>query len=364
MYAEYKFGAGRYFQERGALSAAGGEAARYGKHAYMLCGSKASAAAGAGLIASLRRAGVAFESEIYSGFPTLNKITALAKKLRELGADVIIGVGGGRILDTAKASAEAAGIRSITVPTTAATCAAYTPVSPCYFEDGRFDRTLWHSGEVSAVIADTDVLSAAPPRYLASGMLDAMAKYVEIADGSPKLDFEATPADRHSAYYIAKYIFDTLSANAEQAVADAAAGRHTKLLDDAFFINIALTGMVSGITRGKGQTAAAHAFYNGVRSLFCKEARSFLHGEIVAVGLLPQDAYNSQPELASGMRGFMRRLGVPASLAEIGIKESAENLSALCGFMRTARFMQKPGADEARLRAALEFTRGGQETPV
>ncbi|WP_158095883.1 iron-containing alcohol dehydrogenase [Cloacibacillus sp. An23] len=357
MFADYKFGAGRYFQEKGALSAAGMEAARHGGRAYIIGGPRAMSAVGEKIIKSFRASGVEHETEIYPGYPTEDKIKELAVKLKDRRADVIVGVGGGRVIDAAKAAAGEAGISVITVPTTAATCAAYTPVSPCYFQDGRFDKTLWHENEVAAVIADTDVIAAAPERYIVSGMLDAMAKYVEMANGGIP-GFAATPADRHGACHLAKYIFDTLEECAEQAVRDAHARIHTKLLDDVCFINIALTGMVSGMTRGKGQTAAAHAFYNGVRRLFCKEARSFLHGEIVAVGLLSQCAYNSDMKLAAKLRGFMRRLGVPTSLAELGVAETDENLSALFDFMKTARFMQAPGADEELLRESLELTRG------
>ena len=354
---EYKFGAGRYFQESGALSVVGAEAAKFGKRAYILGSAHSLAAAGNGLEKSLSKADVNFETELYAGFPTLEKIESLAGKIKS-GFDVIIGVGGGRVIDASKAAAERAGVPVITVPTTAATCAAFTPVSLCYTEDGRFDRTLWLENEVSAVIADTDVLTAAPSRYLAAGILDAMAKYVEIANGSPQLDFAQTPADRHSAYHIAEYIFNILKARANEAMRDAESKICTKLLNDVFFINIALTGIVSGMTRGKGQTAAAHAFYNGVRKLFCAEARDFLHGEIVGVGLLSQYAYNEQPELVSWMRGFMRGLGAPVSLSEIGVAETEKNLSALFDFMKTARFMQAPNANAEKLRASLEYTCG------
>lgn len=359
MFLEYKFGSGHYFQQKGALSAIGAETELYGKCAYVFSGKKAFSIAGDSIKNSLTASNVKYKVEIYDGFPTLKKIEQMATQLKNVNADVIIGVGGGRIIDAAKAAAEAVSLPVITVPTTAATCAAYTPISLCYTDDGRFDKTLWLKNEVASVIADPDILSTAPPRYLAAGMLDAMAKYVEIANGTPVLEFETTPVDRHSAYFIAKYIFDTLKKHAPMALFDACAKARTKLLDDVFFINIALTGIVSGITRGKGQTAVAHAFYNGVRKLFCEESRLFLHGEIVAIGLLAQYAYNGQPELAFEMRDFMRTLHTPTSISEIGIAETEKNFSDLFEFMKTARFMQSTDADEAKLRKALEFTRKG-----
>ena len=54
------------------------------------------------------------------------------------GADVLIGIGGGRALDTAKGTTELLNVEYITLPTVLVTCAATTPLSAVYWPDHAF----------------------------------------------------------------------------------------------------------------------------------------------------------------------------------------------------------------------------------
>ena len=54
------------------------------------------------------------------------------------------GMGGGKALDTAKGTAEKAGLPVFTFPTIAATCAATTALSVVYKEDGNFDSFYFY----------------------------------------------------------------------------------------------------------------------------------------------------------------------------------------------------------------------------
>ena len=56
------------------------------------------------------------------------------------------------------------------------------------------------------------------------------------------------------------------------------------------------TGIISGLARGSKQLAIAHAVYNHSTTVFPEVWRSYLHGEIVSVGLLLQQYYNNSPE--------------------------------------------------------------------
>ena len=291
--------------------------------------------------------------EWYSGPATVAKAAALASAATEKGCDVVVGVGGGRALDLAKAAAALLRAPVITVPTSAATCAAYAPLSVLYHENGAYDHCVWHEREVDAVLVDMDIQSAQPPRLMASGILDAMAKYLEISNGRAELDLQDVPIAMHSAHSFARYTYEALERYGYRAVQDLKKGCRTKPLEDTVFLNIALTGMISGITKGRGQTSVAHALYDAVRTHFYRESGNFLHGEIVAVGLLSQLSYNEDEARLPVLRDYMRRLGMPCSLEEIGIRPSEKNLEVLYRDMCQQRFMVQDEAHLTRLKAAL-----------
>ena len=67
---------------------------------------------------------------------------------------------------------------------------------------------------------------------------------------------------------------------------------------------IAITGLISGLARGSNQCAIAHKIYETTRILFPAESRPYLHGEIVALGLLPQLIYNGEAEKEKNFRNI------------------------------------------------------------
>lgn len=73
---------------------------------------------------SLTKSALMATIETFTGFPTLVKAQSYARKIKSEHYDVVIGVGGGRAIDQAKAASELAQVALIMVPTIAATCAA------------------------------------------------------------------------------------------------------------------------------------------------------------------------------------------------------------------------------------------------
>lgn len=75
---------------------------------------------------------------------TYERMEELAAYAKSCGAEMIFGMGGGKALDTAKGTAEKAGLPVFTFPTIAATCAAITALSVVYREDGNFDSFYFY----------------------------------------------------------------------------------------------------------------------------------------------------------------------------------------------------------------------------
>jgi glycerol-1-phosphate dehydrogenase [NAD(P)+] len=98
---------------------------------------------------------------------------------RETNADVLLGVGGGVPIDTAKVAADRLDVPYVSVPTAASHDGITS--SRASIPDG--DRR--HSVEASAplgVVADTGVLADAPFRLTASGCADIISNYTAVLD--------------------------------------------------------------------------------------------------------------------------------------------------------------------------------------
>lgn len=107
-------------------------------------------------------------------------VASIAQAKLESRSDVIILVGGGRVLDTAKAAADELDLPFAAVPTSPATCAAVTPLSVMYTPEGRFLRSRATQRAPGFAVSDTGLLADAPDRLLVTGMIDALAKVPEV----------------------------------------------------------------------------------------------------------------------------------------------------------------------------------------
>lgn len=360
----YKFGAGRYIQQRQALETAAEEVGRLGKKPYIIAGPRAWEATEGRLEKTLRDAGMAFELSIYPGQNTYEKAKEHAAKAIESGCDVIMGVGGGRIMDQSKAAAYFGGVELslprghmpvVQVPTSIATCAAYAPLSVMYTEEGASLGSLRHNFEMDAVIVDMDVIAKEPPRYVASGILDGMAKMVEMQNGHDHIDIEEFDVGLVTAFTLAKYTMETYRSRGMQAMQDVAEQKLTKAVEDIAYLNIAVAGIISGCSKGFGQTALGHECYELIRTHFTKEAKDFIHGEIVAVGQSMQLSFNGQEDQIPALREMMKTFHMPLTLKDIGIEPTEENVEKLYQDLYHSPFVKDCPEEAERLRKAMKW---------
>lgn len=347
----YKLGCGRLLFAHGSLAQLGEEARNLGQRPLVICGQKAYAAVGPRVRSSLTEAGLSPRIEVCTD-PCSEEIARhYARLMQAEGLDLIIGAGGGRIMDLAKIIADIAGVPVANVPTISATCAAYTPLSVVYTPEGRCRGTWYFQWEVALVVCDLDILCAQDPRYLAAGMADAIAKHVEI-----KHHMSALPAESQDvliARQLARTIYDdlfTLGAAAAEDLTSEAAVR-------CIFHAIITTGMVSGIARGMYQSAIGHAFYEVVRSLYPQESKPWLHGEVVGVGLRLQERYGGYGEEEALLTAFMTRLHMPLTLTDISLPGGEDIPSLIAGHAPLPDFYRHPGEDEMRVRRILRDIR-------
>ena len=292
----FRIGCGRYVQEKGAINDLGGEVLRLGKHPLVIGDDTAISITGDLIRKSFEEAGIEFEIVIHNGTCNDERATELAEICKSGGFDVVVGVGGGVICDFAKLCGFFARIPIINVPTSSATCAAYTPLSVRYSPEGRTVGTLHYDYEVNAVIADTEIIAKQPVRLLLAGVFDALAKFVEIKQRFREDSVVSYPLGLDYAYYLSKQSYKLLTEKTASCIEDMARGEVTEKLEKVIFTTIAATGVISGIARGSNQCALGHKFYEITRKLFPEASLPYLHGEIVGVGLILQNHFNGEEE--------------------------------------------------------------------
>jgi uncharacterized oxidoreductase len=100
-------------------------------------------------------------------------------------ASVVIGVGGGAVLDTAKAVARRLGVPVVAIPTIAATCAAWTPLSVWYNDAGQALHFEIFDDANFLVLVEPQIILNAPAEYLLAGIGDTLAKWYEAVVLAP-----------------------------------------------------------------------------------------------------------------------------------------------------------------------------------
>ena len=319
----FRIGAGRYLQGAGYIDRLGEEVNRFGASALVVGGETALRIAGERAESSLTRTGKKYEVIVHKGTCNDERAGELAMLAKERGYEVIVGIGGGVICDFAKLIGDFAGLPVINVPTSSATCAAYTPLSVRYTPEGRTVGSRHYGYEVSGVLVDTEILVGEPVRLLLAGVFDALAKFVEIKQRYNET-VQDYPLGLDYAYVMARYSYGLLNDTVSACIEDMARGHISENVERVMYTTIAATGVISGIARGSNQTALAHKFYETTRTLFPESARPYLHGEIVGVGLLLQNHFNGEERNNEALTALMKKHGMPSSVGEIGVEKSEE----------------------------------------
>lgn len=342
----WKFGCGRYIQKPDAILDLPQEIHRLGKSALIICGKKAQTAALAPhpqLFSDIRHQIIP-----HSGMCSEASARRYAEVARDNSLEVVVGVGGGKIMDLAKMIGEFATLPVINVPTICGTCAAYTPLSVLYTEEGKALGSWFFDQEIACILADTRILARQPGRYAFAGIVDSMAKIIEITHNSA---FLPPNADIAFAKFNAQYIFDRLKAIAPLVPAALEKGEPSPVVEEMTYMTIPATGFVSGCARGQGQSALAHSLYESVRSLYTTEAAQALHGEIVGVGLRVQLRYDGLD--STQLDQLMAQYHMPMTLQDLSISTDPAALHALAQDMLGRDMIHRDVENEQRLIEAL-----------
>jgi glycerol dehydrogenase len=260
---------------------------------------------------------MAYALHEFAGECSLVEIERIKQAAKQNKSQVVVGAGGGKVLDAARAAAADLNLPVVTCPTVASSDAPCSALSVIYTDDGVVEGSRFYRKNPDLVLVDTQVIALSPPRLLVAGMGDALATWFEAktcVDGRVKN--LRGGLSTQSALALAKLCYRTLLTDG----ADALRAVQTRVVTPALERIVEANTLLSGLGFESSGLAAAHAIHNGLTT--APATHAYLHGENVAFGLLTQLVLEGQPRsVLRRVLGFATEVGLPMTLAEIGLAE-------------------------------------------
>ena len=309
---------GRYCQGRGLIAQAGSYVASCGQKPLILWESFLRDTYGETLLESFRKQNITPCDSLFQGESTREAAKQLAEKARSESCDVIVGVGGGKAIDTAKGAAAMGKTRCVIIPTIASNDAPTSACTVWYTEDGDFDGFDMWSHNPDMILVDTEIIASAPVRFFVAGMGDALATWPEASAAYAKRAIACTGGIQTlAAMSMAKLCFETIMEFGMEAKAAVEKQVVTPAVEKVIEANI----LLSGIGWESGGLATAHAIANSLPIIH--ETHGLLHGEKVAFGLITQLCLEQDWEVNQiyEVVDFLVTVGLPVTLDDMNMQD-------------------------------------------
>jgi glycerol-1-phosphate dehydrogenase [NAD(P)+] len=233
----------------------------------------------------------------------------LAKELRSGFYDAIVGIGGGRTLDTAKYAASLSGLPLVAVATSLAHDGIASPVSSLYEENGR--KTSLGVMMPIAVVVDLDYVRRSAPEMRRSGVGDALSNLSAIAD------WRLAGRERGE-------VVDGVAVTFAQTAALAVLHRTDSIDDQEFLMALADALVLSGLamaTAGSSRPCSGsdHEIVHAIDHLFPGETVN--HGELAGAAALFTTWLRGDERLAAELNVCLVRHGLPRMPKDLGLTE-------------------------------------------
>jgi glycerol-1-phosphate dehydrogenase [NAD(P)+] len=235
----------------------------------------------------------------------LDQAATVAASLIEDGVTTVLGVGGGRVIDTVKLAAARTCVDFVSVPTAISNDGISSPVASLVGRDGT--RASHAAAMPSGIVVDIAAIASAPPAAIRAGAGDLLSNLTACMDWRLA---DAAGHDRHDAYssLIAESAarpilqLDELSSPAAQRV----------LAEGLLLSGLAMSAAGTSRPCSGGEHLISHALDARLG------ASAALHGEQVALGSLITAAAHGSPLLGT-LRAAFERLGLPLSPEDVGL---------------------------------------------
>ena len=268
---------------------------------------------------------VDMQYERYRGECSNREIERVSSVAYEKRSDVIIGLGGGKVMDLAKAVANHLDLPVILLPTLASTCAAWTPLSVIYTDNGDYLKYKPYIKNPWIVLVEPAIIAQSPASYLRAGIGDTLAKWYEAKALTKQLDQKRVPV--LMSLRAASLCKELILSESEKAIASLQEETVTHSLLTILESSILAGGLVGGLGDEYGRIAAAHSVHNALTQF--SETHAFLHGEKVAYGILVQVAIEKDFTELETLRTFYKTIALPSSLEDLGLENSMQVINRL-----------------------------------
>lgn len=316
---------GRYVQGPGAITRLGEYLAPIGSNPLIVADDVVWGFVGHDVEASLATAGLPARREKFNGIPSAIEIDRLVAVIKVAGSDVVVAVGGGSTIDAVKSAGYLAGIRWVTVPSVASTDAPTSALAVVYTEDGAFEEYRFFPRNPDLVLVDSQLIANAPAAFLAAGVGDALATWLEArATSRSHSNTMAGGLPTETGTALARLSWDVLWENALPAL-DAV---RDHVVTPAVEKVIEANTLLSGLGFESGGLAAAHAIHNGLTA--APQTHGLAHGQKVNIGSVTQLVMEGAP--SADIRDFIEfttRVGLPTTLTEIGLDADSAELTQI-----------------------------------
>ncbi len=279
----------------------------------------------------LKKEGYTVNEKIVSS-ATVNQVNKVINYAKKNKCDLMIGAGGGTVIDITKLASYELKNPFISVPTSAAHDGIASPRASLKHRKGSVSKT---AVSPLAILADTDVIHTAPYRMLASGCADVISNISAVMDWELAHRLKDEEFSSHAA---------VLAKTAAELLIDNSNDIRTNTEESAWYAVKAM--IVSGVAMSvAGNTRPAsgseHMFSHMLdhlgKRILLKGKRSPLHGEQCGLGAIMM-VYLHGGDWEK-IRDTLKKIGAPTTSEELGAtKKKIVEALVRCQEIRPERY--------------------------
>lgn len=267
--------------------------------------------------------GVEVVNVLFDGECTYQEIKRIQEIAFSRKIQMVVALGGGKVLDTAKSVTTSTSMYLVLIPTLASNCAPWSALSVHYKENGEHLDHKVYKETANLMLLNPEVIIHSPVKYFVAGIADTLAKFYESQLIFEKLSEEEYTVALEISRQMALECKETLLSQAISAVEDMKAGRVTHTWRKVVETIIVTAGTVGGWGDMFARSTGAHAVHDAL-TLF-PQTVDLLHGEKVGYGILVQLAIEKKFAEIKKLLPFYHKLGIPTNLAELHLANLSES---------------------------------------